>query len=231
MKRSLAAFILLLAVGCTDTNGGVDTGAGTTGPTVVETTPQSEPPTTAVPNVEGEKLANARNSIEQAGLSLFLETKLSHQPSGTVLSQSLAPGEDVPAGETIRLVVAEAFPVIPDVVGDKLSDARRTLSESGFDVRVVREVSSQPKDTVISQSPQGRTEARPGRQVTIVVAKPAPSSDETNCTSGYSPCLPPASDYDCIGGSGDGPEYTGTVQVTGSDPYGLDSDNDGIGCE
>jgi hypothetical protein len=53
-----------------------------------------------------------------------------------------------------------------------------------------------------------------------------------NCTSGYSPCLPPASDYDCSGGGGNGPRYAnGPVQVYGSDPYGLDRDNDGIGCE
>ena len=52
-----------------------------------------------------------------------------------------------------------------------------------------------------------------------------------HCKAGYSPCLHPASDYDCRGGSGDGPRYTGTVRVTGSDPYGLDSDNDGWGCE
>lgn len=53
-----------------------------------------------------------------------------------------------------------------------------------------------------------------------------------HCKKGYKPCLHPASDYDCAGGSGDGPKYVyGTVKVTGSDPYGLDSDNDGIGCE
>ena len=49
---------------------------------------------------------------------------------------------------------------------------------------------------------------------------------------GYSPCLPPASDYDCAGGSGDGPEYAeGPIEVTGSDPYELDYDGDGIACE
>lgn len=52
-----------------------------------------------------------------------------------------------------------------------------------------------------------------------------------HCTPGYSPCLHPASDYDCAGGSGNGPRYTGTVRVTGSDPYDLDADNDGWGCE
>jgi hypothetical protein len=53
----------------------------------------------------------------------------------------------------------------------------------------------------------------------------------SNCTPGYSPCLPPASDYDCRGGSGNGPKYTGPVRVTGSDPYDLDRDGDGVGCE
>lgn len=47
----------------------------------------------------------------------------------------------------------------------------------------------------------------------------------------YNPCLPPAYDYDCEGGSGDGPAYTGTVEVTGVDIYGLDDDGDGIGCD
>jgi hypothetical protein len=56
------------------------------------------------------------------------------------------------------------------------------------------------------------------------------------CTTGYSPCLVyhGGADYDCAGGSGDGPYYTepGVVYtVSGSDPYGLDADNDGRGCE
>jgi hypothetical protein len=51
------------------------------------------------------------------------------------------------------------------------------------------------------------------------------------CTPGYKPCLPPASDYDCIGGSGDGPKYTSRVVITGRDIYRLDTDGDGIGCD
>lgn len=54
-----------------------------------------------------------------------------------------------------------------------------------------------------------------------------------NCDSNYEgACLDPnASDYDCEGGSGDGPEYTGPVQSVGSDPYDLDADGDGYACE
>jgi micrococcal nuclease len=52
-----------------------------------------------------------------------------------------------------------------------------------------------------------------------------------NCTLGYSPCLPLATDYDCAGGSGDGPEYArGPIHVTGFDRYELDYDGDGLAC-
>lgn len=52
------------------------------------------------------------------------------------------------------------------------------------------------------------------------------------CNPNYSGCLDPSSpDYDCLGGSGDGPDYTGTVEVIGYDEYGLDDDGDGIGCD
>ncbi|MGN6588315.1 MAG: hypothetical protein ACTHKT_12745 [Solirubrobacterales bacterium] len=57
--------------------------------------------------------------------------------------------------------------------------------------------------------------------------------EASECDPNYSgACLDPyASDYDCEGGSGNGPEYTGTVTVVGEDHYGLDADGDGIGCE
>lgn len=61
----------------------------------------------------------------------------------------------------------------------------------------------------------------------------AESEGASSCDPNYSgACLDPAaSDYDCEGGSGDGPYYTGEVAVTGEDRHGLDSDSDGVGCE
>jgi hypothetical protein len=45
-------------------------------------------------------------------------------------------------------------------------------------------------------------------------------------------CLDPnASDYDCSGGSGNGPKFTGLVRVVGPDVFRLDADGDGWGCE
>lgn len=40
-----------------------------------------------------------------------------------------------------------------------------------------------------------------------------------------------AGDYDCLGGSGNGPNYVaGPVEVVGPDEFELDRDNDGVGC-
>jgi hypothetical protein len=61
--------------------------------------------------------------------------------------------------------------------------------------------------------------------------RPAPPPP-SNCNPNYSGCVPNASDVDCAGGSGNGPQYvSGPVNVIGGDPYGLDSDGDGVGCE
>jgi hypothetical protein len=59
----------------------------------------------------------------------------------------------------------------------------------------------------------------------------APASD---CHPSYSgACLHEGiGDYDCAGGSGNGPNYvSGPVRVRGSDPFDLDRDGDGWGCE
>jgi len=61
-------------------------------------------------------------------------------------------------------------------------------------------------------------------------AEQSGSAQASDCDPNYSgACLDPyASDYDCAGGSGDGPEYTGPVTVVGEDHYGLDSDEDAL---
>ena len=47
------------------------------------------------------------------------------------------------------------------------------------------------------------------------------------CQAGYSPCLPVVDDLNC----GDIPDSLKPIRVTGSDPYRLDVDGDGYGCE
>lgn len=54
---------------------------------------------------------------------------------------------------------------------------------------------------------------------------PPPPSGGGNCAAGYEPCIPPyPPDLNCD-------DVGGPIYVTGSDPHGLDAENDGVGCE
>ena len=60
------------------------------------------------------------------------------------------------------------------------------------------------------------------------------AGEETDCHPSCSGvCLPlEAEDVDCLNGRGDGPiKVAGPFFVTGPDPYDLDRDKDGVGCE
>ncbi len=89
---------------------------------------------------------------------------------------------------------------------------------------------------------------RPGGLVTLTVAQPPPPpprptvaprpAPTTAAPAGCDPsyvgqCLHDGiGDYDCASGSGNGPNYvSGPVRVVGSDPFRLDANGDGIGCE
>jgi micrococcal nuclease len=72
-----------------------------------------------------------------------------------------------------------------------------------------------------------------------VTAAPVPTTTAVApaavCHPSYAgACVPVASDVDCGGGTGDGPEYVyeTDIQVVGPDVYGLEGpDKNGIGCE
>jgi eukaryotic-like serine/threonine-protein kinase len=92
---------------------------------------------------------------------------------GEVLGQSPSPGTMVAPGATFDLVVSRGPELveIPDVRGEQLDDARSTLEEAGFQVRVDEEHSdSIDEDRVIRTSPAHRTEAPRNSFVTVVVS-------------------------------------------------------------
>lgn len=70
-----------------------------------------------------------------------------------------------------------------------------------------------PNRTCTNPSPAPRPTLTPE------AAQPTPT-----CQVGYDPCLPVVADLDCS-------DINGSVRVTGDDPYRLDRDGDGIGCE
>lgn len=58
-----------------------------------------------------------------------------------------------------------------------------------------------------------------------LLQQPKPAGPPSgNCMPGYDPCLPVRGDMNC-------PDIGHPVRVTGGDPYGLDRDGDGVGCD
>jgi hypothetical protein len=156
--------------------------------------------------------------------------------SPTDMPSLVTPG--TPSVEPDEAVQVQERVTVPRVAGKRLKNAKDVLRRDDLRVRVVRKYSSRPSGTVLSQSVIAGTEVRVGRMIRLVISKgPQPQpSPQPNCTSGYSPCLVyhGGADYDCYGGSGNGRYYTepGVVYtVSGSDPYDLDADNNGHGCE
>jgi hypothetical protein len=84
-----------------------------------------------------------------------------------------------------------------------------------------------PKPTAKpTPKPTPRPTARPTQ-------RPRATAAPNNCHPSYrGACLKRGiGDYDCAGGSGNGPNYVGFVRVVGYDEFGLDRDDDGLGCE
>lgn len=74
-----------------------------------------------------------------------------------------------------------------------------------------------------------RSQATTGTAPTPTTAPRGGRSHSTGpgCEPGYRPCLPVVADLDC----GDIADSMKPIHVTGNDPYRLDSDGDGLGCE
>ena len=113
-----------------------------------------------------------------------------------------------------KLIQLRSRKPMPDLTGASLVSAKGDVNRAGWTLVIRRKASSQTPGTIIEQTPSAGKIVISGATLTLVVAKPFPvgpapaptplTVNPRSCTLGYSPCLPPASDYDCIGGSGDG---------------------------
>jgi hypothetical protein len=138
--------------------------------------------------------------------------------------------------------------VVPKLVGMTLARAKNSLADRGLTAKVTyKSTARYAAGTVISQSRKTGACVLPDTTITLVVAKapppppptappaPPPTTPSRDCHPSYPDvCLrPDASDYDCEGGTGNGPYYvSGPLRVLPPDPFELDgNDNDGWGCE
>jgi beta-lactam-binding protein with PASTA domain len=127
-----------------------------------------------VPNVVGEKQADARQRLEQRGLHPQFLTRASKFPKGTVFAQKPAAGAEVARGATVLLSVsAVAVTNVPNVVGMKSAAAVKTLKAAGFDAQTVSVSGTQAAGTVISQTPAAGQRVGKGSTVTLKVSRGA----------------------------------------------------------
>ena|GEM_PF-1187226 len=182
--------------------------------------------------------------LASTGSAMFAPDASSEPPSARLEEEAEGPtggyGAEELAAAREEVAKAEQRAAAPLVQRDRaqhlLADARGDLHRVQSRLAAAR--SSQRSLTqrlaaleAREQRELEKEEARLAREEEKRTEEAESEEEEALAACDYNPCLPPASDYDCEGGSGDGPAYTGPVEVTGVDIYGLDSDNDGIGCE
>jgi serine/threonine protein kinase len=141
-----------------------------------------EPSGTApvIPQLVGLRLARAESIARSAGFRLILNAPApDRRPRGSVITQRPPAGER-PTGEypAIRVTPSSGPPLprLPDLVGERLPQARAIAREKGFTLVVRGTVpSSSPEGTVTRQTPSpGARVSRPGRQIRVSLSAGLP---------------------------------------------------------
>lgn len=129
-----------------------------------------------VPELEGLKLADARNTLRKAGLAPGVITRefSDEAAQGTVIRSEPAAGTERRPDSAVALVVSKGSPVdVPDVTGDSVEDATSTLEDAGLKVKVAPERIHSPAEAgaVARQSPAEGGQAATGDTITLTVSK------------------------------------------------------------
>ncbi|MGH1547735.1 transglycosylase domain-containing protein [Leifsonia poae] len=135
----------------------------------------------AVPDLTGKTPDEAKSILSGLGLeSADGGPQDSVAPAGTVSSTDPAPGTQVSKGTPITLFTSNgALVAVPNVVGQKFSDAQAALTAAGFKVKA--QGGNNPASIVQAQDPAAGAPAKPGTQVTVALAAasapPTPGSN------------------------------------------------------
>ncbi|MGV9453816.1 Stk1 family PASTA domain-containing Ser/Thr kinase [Streptomyces sp. NPDC003635] len=127
-----------------------------------------------VPDVLGDSLEDARAELEEAGLKVRVaaqEVTSSEYDKGQVAALDPEAGTEVVTGDTVTLTLSKGPEMVevPDVVGDKVDDAKAELEAAGFEVDEDRGLLGLFGDTVESQSVEGGETAPKGSTITIEI--------------------------------------------------------------
>lgn len=127
----------------------------------------------SVPGVTGMTREEAESELQKTGLVVEVREESSSEDEGTVVSQNPSAGTSVPKGSTVVITVSvKSVEVeVPNVVGKTQTVAENTLTDAGFNVRVIEKEVTDSSDVgrVVSQSPEGGQDAAEGSTVVIYV--------------------------------------------------------------
>ncbi|WP_137232699.1 Stk1 family PASTA domain-containing Ser/Thr kinase [Streptomyces sp. BPSDS2] len=123
-----------------------------------------------VPDVSGLSVEDATAELEAEGLKAEVLPGRVHsaEAEGDVAEQSPGEGTEAAEGDAVQLTVSKGPRMldVPDVTGRDVDEARSTLEEAGFEVKVERPFLSF-SDTIASQSVDGGEQAPEGSTITI----------------------------------------------------------------
>ncbi|WP_414169496.1 Stk1 family PASTA domain-containing Ser/Thr kinase [Streptoverticillium reticulum] len=123
-----------------------------------------------VPDVTGMTVADATAALRDAGLQIKVSDTQVYSPKdkGTVAQQSPGKGEKGAEGDTVTVALSKGKEMIPvpDVTGKSEADAKKLLTDAGFQVKVDRPFFF-PQDSVDSQSVRGGDQAARGDTIII----------------------------------------------------------------
>jgi beta-lactam-binding protein with PASTA domain len=128
---------------------------------------------TVVPNLIGRSRSDADALLQARGLAVKSATeRASSGAAGRILEQSPAPGNRVPRGSGLTVVVATApTVVVPDLAGVALEEARSRLKASGLSVGgALAAPAEHPPGTVVRQDPRAGTTVAAGTAVLLAVS-------------------------------------------------------------
>jgi beta-lactam-binding protein with PASTA domain len=168
----------------------------------------SGPPGVKLPSVVGLAAADAAKRLQDMKLTPTLKQVPSKEAPGTVIAQKPPAGALAKPGTPVVLEVSKSKTsvAVPDVSGQTQQDATAALRQAGLNATVAQVPSSQPKGTVVAQSPAAGQKVAQGRSVRLNVSNGATQQATTQQTttqqtttqttttqpSGTSSSLPPA---------------------------------------
>ncbi|HEY2442801.1 MAG TPA: Stk1 family PASTA domain-containing Ser/Thr kinase [Streptosporangiaceae bacterium] len=142
--------------------------------TVVTLYVSTGPKQVKVPNLVGQTVSQAENTLSQYGLTPSVKTDpTSTQPAQTVIRQSPKAGTSVSPNGTVTIVISGGGTSVPSELNKSLQVAEGDLTAHNltYTISYVSATDGTTPGTVVGQSPKPGTVVAPGSQVTLQVAQ------------------------------------------------------------